>query len=85
MHSVQKKDSNKSSSEQKLGAFANESWRSHPIAQCGETYQGQRIKDAARGSWKEGSTGSDEINTDLEKGILKKVSLEVTRDSTTHS
>ena len=81
MHSVQKKDSDRSSVEQRLSAFANETWTSQPIAQCDETYQGDRIKEAARGGWKGGSTGSDEVETDLEKGIWKKVSLEIVRDS----
>lgn len=81
MHSVQKKTSDKSSDEQRLSASANETWRSHPITQCDETYQGEKIKDAARRSWKGGSTGSDEIDSDIEKGIWKKVSLEVVRDS----
>lgn len=73
MHSVQKKHSNRSSAEQRLGGFANETWSSHPIAECDETYQGGKTKDAARGSWKGGSTGSDEIDSDIEKGIWKKV------------
>ncbi len=81
MHSVQKKDSDRSSVEQRLSAFANETWTSHPIAQCDDTYQGERIKEAARGGWKGDSAGSDELGTDLEKGIWKKISLEIIRDS----
>ena len=82
MHSVQKKDSTRSSVEQRLSAFANETWTSHPIAQCEDTYQGDKIREAAamRG-WKGNSTGSDKADTDLEKGIWKKVSLEVIRDA----
>ena len=81
MHSVQKKNSYRSSAEQTLSVSANETWNSHAIAQCDETYQGGKIKDAARGSWKGGSTGSDEIDSDIEKGIWKRVSLDVVRDS----
>ena len=81
MHSVQKKDSDRSSVEQRLSSFANETWTSHPITQCDDAYQGDRIKEAGRGGWKGGSTGSDDVATDLEKGIWKKVSLEIVRDS----
>ena len=80
MHSVQKKESNRSSAEQRLSSFADRTWALHPIPQSDDTYQGERIKDAARGSWKGGSTGSDEVDMDLEKGIWKKVSMEITRD-----
>ena len=78
MHSVQKKDSDRSSVEQRLSAFANETWRSRPIAQCDDTYQGGRIKDSVRGDW---NAGLDEVHADLERGIWKKVPIEVTRDS----
>lgn len=81
MHSVQKKDLDRSSAEQRLSAFTNDPWTSQPVARCEGTYQGERIKEAARGGWKGGSTGSDEVDMDLENGIWKKVSLEVTRDS----
>ena len=81
MHSVQKKKSDRLSAEQRLSAFADQTWTSYPIAQCDDTYQGKKIKEAARGGWKRGSTGSDEFETDLEKGIWKKVSMEVTTDS----
>lgn len=81
MHSVQKKISDRLSAEQRLSSFADQTWTSHPIAQCNDTYQGERIKEAARGGWKGGSPGSDEFDTDLEKGIWKKVSMEVIRDS----
>ena len=81
MHSVKKKDSKRSSVEQRLSAFANETWTPHPIAQCDDTYQGDKIREAARGGWKGGSTGSDDVDTDLEKVIWKKVSLEIIRDS----
>lgn len=81
MHSVQKRDSGRSSAEQRLSAFATETWNPHPIAQCDDTYQGERIEKAARGGWKGGSSGSDEVDTDLEKGIWKRISLEITRDT----
>lgn len=82
MHSVQKKDSDRSSAEQRLSAFANETWTSHPITQVDETYQGERIREAAQRGWKGDSRpGPDEVDTDLEKGIWKKISLEITRDS----
>ena len=80
MHSIQRKDSDRLRAEQRLSTFADELWTSHPIAQCDDTYQGERIKEAARAGWKGGSTGSDEIDADLEKGIWKKVSLEITRN-----
>lgn len=64
-----------------MSAFANEIWTSHPIAQCDDTYQGDQIKEAAREGQKGGSAGSDEVGADLEKGIWKKVTLEVSRDS----
>lgn len=80
MHSVQKKDSNRSSAEQRLSAFANETWTSHPIAQVDETYQEKRIREAAQRGWKGASTGPDEVDADLEKGIWKKISLEISRD-----
>lgn len=82
MHSVQKKDSDRSSAEQRLSAFANETWTSHPNTQVDETYQGERIREAAQRGWKGDSRpGPDEVDTDLEKGIWKKISLEITRDS----
>ena len=80
MHSVQKKNSDRSSAEQRLSVVANETWGSHPLAQCDETYQGGKDKDFARGSWKGGSNGSDEVGVDLEKGQIK-VTTEITRDS----
>ena len=83
MHSVQKKDTDRLSVEQRLSSFANETWTSHPITHCDDTYQGERIKEAARGGWKGGSTGSDDVDTDIEKGIWKKVSLEIIRDPCT--
>ncbi len=82
MHSVQKKESNRSSAEQNLSPFADRTWTSHPIPQCDDIYQGERTKEAARVSWKRGSIGSDEVGVDLEKGqICKKVTTEITRDS----
>ena len=81
MHSVQKRDADRLSVEQRLSSFANDTWTSPIIAQCDNTYQGERIKEAARGDWKRGSTGSDEADADLERGIWKKVSLEVIRDT----
>lgn len=81
MHSVQKKDSDRSSAQQRLSSFANETWASHPIAQCDDTYQGERISEAAWGGSQGGNAGSDEVDADLERGIWKKVSLEITRDS----
>lgn len=81
MHSVQKKDSDRSSAEQRLSAFANETWTSRPIAQCDDTYQGERVKEIVRRGWKGGNTRLDEVDADLEKGIWKKVSMEITRDS----
>lgn len=77
MHSVQKKDMHRSNAEQRSSAFIDEPWTSRPIAHCNDTYQGERIKKAGRG----GSTSSDEVETDLEQGIWKKVSLEIIRDS----
>ena len=77
MHSVQRKESYRSSAEQRLSSFANETWRSPPIAQYDGTYQGERIIEAATGGWNGDETGSDKIETDLEKGIWKRVSLEV--------
>lgn len=84
MHSVQKKDTDRSSDEQRLSAYANETWPSHPIARCDKTYQGERIEEASKGGWKGGNTRSDENDTGLEKGIWKKVSLEVSRDLNRH-
>ncbi len=80
MHSVQKKGLNRSSAEQRLSPFADRTWTSHPIPQCDDIYQGEKIKDAARVSWKGGSNGSDEVGVDLEKGQIK-VTTEITRDS----
>ena len=77
MHSVQRKESYRSSAEQRLSSFANETWRSPPTAQYDGTYQGERIIEAATGGWNGDETGSDKIETDLEKGIWKRVSLEV--------
>ena len=85
MHSVQKKDTARSSAEQRLSTLANESWTPHATAHYDNTYQGERIKEAASGGLKGGSTGSDEADTDVEKGILKTVSLEVIRDSSRQS
>ena len=84
MHSVQKKDTDRSSDEQRLSAFANGTWTSHPTARCDNTYQGERIEEASRGGWKGGGNRSDENDTGLEKGIWKKVSLEVSRDLNRH-
>ena len=81
MHSVQKKDSDRLSAEQRLSAFANETWTSHPVPRCEDTYQGDKIREAARGEWKGDGTGSDEADMDVEKGIWKKVSLEISRGS----
>ena len=82
MHSVQKRDTARSSVEQRLSSFANETWTSPPVIQCDDTYQGDRIKDAGRRDWNgDSGNGSDEVDRDVEKGIWKKVSLEVVRDS----
>ena len=81
MHSVQKKDPDRLSAEQRLSAFATDTWTSHPIAQCDDIYQGERITEAARRGWKGDGAGSDEVDTDLEKGIWKKLSLEIIRSS----
>lgn len=85
MHSIQKKDTARSSIEQRLSAFATESWTPHPISQYDDTYQGEKIKEAANGGLAGGSTSSDEADTDVEKGIRKKVSVEVTRESSMQS
>ena len=77
MHSVQRKESYRSSAEQRLSSFANETWRSPPIAQYDDSYQGERIIEAATGGWTGDETGSDRIETDMEKGIWKRISLEV--------
>ena len=81
MHSVQKRDTARSSVEQRLSSFANETWTSHPTVQCDDTYQGDRIKGAARRDRNGNSNGSNEVDTDVEKGIWKTVSLEVMRDA----
>ncbi|CAD6577297.1 MAG: hypothetical protein ASARMPRED_008203 [Alectoria sarmentosa] len=81
MHSVQRKDSLRSSAGQRLNAFANETWTSHPIARCEDTYPGERINEGARVGWKGTNTGPDEVDADLERGIWKKVTLEISRDT----
>ena len=83
MHSVQKRDTARSSVEQRLGSFANETWTSPPIIQCDDTYQGDRIKGAARRDRNGDTNGSNEVDTDVEKGILKTVFLEVRKDAKT--
>lgn len=85
MHSIQKRDTARSSIEQRLSTFATESWTPHPIAQYDETYQGEKIKEPANGGLVRGSTSSNEADTDVEKGIRKKVSVEITRDSSMQS
>lgn len=86
MHSIQKKDAARSSIEQRLSAFTTtESWTPPPNAQYDGTYQGEKIKETANGGMVGGSTSSDEADTDVEKGIRKKVSVEITRDSSIQS
>ena len=74
MHSVQKRDTARSSVEQRLSSFAN-------TIQYDDTYQGDRIKGAARRDRAEESNGSKEFDTDVEKGIWKTVTLDVMRDA----
>ena len=81
MHSVQKRDTARSSVEQRLSSFADETRTSHFTVQCDDTYQGDRIKGAARRDRNRDSNGSHEVDTDMEKGILKTVLLEVKRDA----
>ena len=80
MHSVQKRDTARSSVEQRLSSFANETWTSPPTIQH-DTYQGDRIKGAARRDRNGASNGLNDVDTDVEKGIWKTVSLEVMRDA----
>lgn len=81
MHSVQKRDTARSSVEQRLSSFANETWTSPPTIQCDDTYQGDLIRGAARKDRNAENNGSNEIDADVEKGIWKTVSLEVQRDA----
>ena len=74
MHSVQKRDTARSSVEQRLSSFTNETWPSHPT-------KGDRIRGGARRDRNRDSNDSDEVNTDVEKGISKKISIEVIRDA----
>lgn len=85
MHSIQKKHTARSSIEQRLSAFATESWTPHRNSQYDDTYQGEKIKEAAHGDLVGGSTSSNEADADVEKGIRKKVSVEITRDSSIQS
>ena len=73
MHSVQRRDTARSSIEQRLSSFTNE-------IQYDDTYQGDRVKGAARRDRNGDGNGSNEVDTDVEKGtkgILKTISLEV--------
>ena len=80
MHSVQKRDTARSSVEQRLSSFTNETWVSQPTIHCDDIYQGDRIKGAARRDRNGDSNGLNKVDTDVEQGILKTVSLEVMRD-----
>ena len=80
MHSVQKRDMARSSVEQRLSSI-NEPLPTQTVIQA-DDYR-DRIKEVARGGWNRDGPGSDELNLDLEKGIVKTMSLEVTRDSKT--
>ena len=74
MHSVQKRDTARSSDEQRLSSFAN-------TVQCDDTYQRDKLKGAVRRDRTGQSNGSKEIDKDVEKGIWKTVSLEILRDA----
>ena len=81
MHSVQKRDTARSSVEQRLSSI-NEPLPIQTVIQAYD-YQGDKIKEVARGGWNRDGPGADELNPDPEKGIVKTMSLEVTRDSKT--
>lgn len=60
-------------SEERLGQIKHrakvERFCKRNMAQCDKIYQGERIKEAAKGGWKGGNTGSDGVDMDLERGI----------------